>query len=554
MHHLTALLRRLRREHGFSMPAVMGTMTVTIGLSLVALTAAGGDQHQARHDQDFKRSYAAAEAGINEYLFHLNEDASYWTRCTGVPAPAKINQRGANPLQRRAVPGTDAEYAIELLPQPPATACDPNNSLSMIDPSAGTIRIRSTGFARKADRSLVATFRRIGFVDFLYYTNYETANPVSYRINTGGYPPSGGSFSDSSGTYTDIQDWASVNCGRYYDQRRNASVSYDVRRNRSDLRVDISCTEINFITGDGVDGPLHTNDQLLVCGQPVFGRNVNGVRDKIEAVHPSGWRGNSGCSNNNPNFVGERRFGAGTLSPPSVGVLRNVVDPAYLFTGRTQIELNGSNLRITNGGVTQTVPPPSNGVIFVQNGGGTCGFYDPINTQLVDDQCGDVEIQGTYGFDLTVAAERDVRIMANIQQANGANKMLGLIADNFIRVHHPVTNLSSTYNSSSDRFSWACNNDGGVAVNRIDAAMLSINHSFTVDNYFCGNALGTLTVNGAIAQNYRGTVGTFGSNNTGYIKDYNYDDRLKYRQPPHFLDPIQTGWRVIRQTEQTTAP
>jgi hypothetical protein len=284
----------------------------------------------------------------------------------------------------------------------------------------------------------------------------------------------------------------------------------------------------------------------------VFGRNINGVRDKIEVVHPSGWRPNtSSCNNNNPNFVGERRFGAGVLSPPSVSVLRNVVDPGYLFTGRTQIQLNGSNLRVTNGGVTQTLPPPPSGVIFVQNGAGTCGFYDPINTHLVDEECGDVEIRGTYAFDLTVAAERDVRVMANIQQQSGANKMLGLIAENFIRVHHPVRNLNSSYSSGSDSFSWDCDNDGGVAVSRIDAAMLAINHSFTVDNYFCGNDLGSLTVNGAIAQNYRGTVGTFGGNDTGYTKDYNYDDRLKYRQPPHFLDPIQTGWRVIRQTEQT---
>ena len=43
---------------------------------------------------------------------------------------------------------------------------------------------------------------------------------------------------------------------------------------------------------------------------------------------------------------------------------------------------------------------------------------------------------------------------------------------------------------------------------RIEAAMLAINHSFIVDNYNCGAKLGTLTVKGAIAQKYRGAVGT----------------------------------------------
>ena len=35
---------------------------------------------------------------------------------------------------------------------------------------------------------------------------------------------------------------------------------------------------------------------------------------------------------------------------------------------------------------------------------------------------------------------------------------------------------------------------------------------------------------------------------TGYIKDYNYDDRLRYQEPPHFLDPVQSAWHVQRET------
>ena len=57
---------------------------------------------------------------------------------------------------------------------------------------------------------------------------------------------------------------------------------------------------------------------------------------------------------------------------------------------------------------------------------------------------------------------------------------------------------------------------------------------------------------GAIAQKFRGTVGTFsgGTVSTGYIKDYNYNDRLRYREPPYFLDPVQSAWQIIRQNEQ----
>jgi hypothetical protein len=87
---------------------------------------------------------------------------------------------------------------------------------------------------------------------------------------------------------------------------------------------------------------------------------------------------------------------------------------------------------------------------------------------------------------------------------------------------------------------------------RIDAAILSLKHSFIADNHACGNAMGKLTVNGAIAQKYRGTVGT-GTATTytsGYVKDYWYDDRLKYRTPPFFLQPTSSSWNVVRFNEQ----
>ena len=58
---------------------------------------------------------------------------------------------------------------------------------------------------------------------------------------------------------------------------------------------------------------------------------------------------------------------------------------------------------------------------------------------------------------------------------------------------------------------------------------------------------------GKQAQNFRGPVGTNsgGSVVSGYAKNYNYDDRLRYIEPPHFIDPVQGSWRVIRANECT---
>ena len=42
---------------------------------------------------------------------------------------------------------------------------------TMIDKSTGTFRIRSTGVSRGVRRSIVTTFRRNSFLDFIYFTD-----------------------------------------------------------------------------------------------------------------------------------------------------------------------------------------------------------------------------------------------------------------------------------------------------------------------------------------------------------------------------------------------
>jgi hypothetical protein len=92
----------------------------------------------------------------------------------------------------------------------------------------------------------------------------------------------------------------------------------------------------------------------------------------------------------------------------------------------------------------------------------------------------------------------------------------------------------------------ATNLTGSMSSPTIDAAILSTHHSFIVDNFKCGAQLGELNVWGSIAQFWRGPVGTGGSS-TGYIKNYNYDDRLATAQPPEFLSST-TSWRLSRET------
>lgn len=554
------MIRRLRDERGFTMVTVSAALLIVMMTSAVALSAATGDLGVGRDDTETKQALAAAEAGVHDYLFHLSGDNSYWAKCTDVPSPNAVNQKwdgaGPDPRTWRSVPqpagdprAAKIQYAIELIPANSNAVCNSSSAAnSMLDSASGTFRIRSTGRVKRPDgtwekRSLVAQFRRRGFLDFLYFTDYETSDPAWYELQAQG-----------KATNPDIVAWASDNCARYYRDGRWSRYYYDPN---GDFNQDaqwfnggswqtfpgwVVCTSIQFANGDRINGPLHTNDEILVCGSPDFGR---GPEDAIEVSAPApGWR--SACGGSNPTFIGEWKPNSPIVAmPPSNNALKKEAPPSYTFTGTTQIEFTGSSMKVTNAaaGLTNaTMSFPSNGVVYVQNG--ACGQgYKPLAAYSAPAGCADVYVKGNYSADLTIASEKDIIVWGTTQRTT--DSMLGLIANNFVRVYHPVSNLNAANRT--------CTNAAGTMDNvRIDAAILALNHSFTVDHYFCGNPLNTLTVNGAIAQKFRGPVGTGGSSgvSTGYLKDYNYDDRLRLRQPPHFLDPVQSAWRLMRQYEQ----
>lgn len=533
------LLGRLRQQGGFTMVTVMGVMMTGTAFTAAAIAAADGDILPASDDADQKKALGAAEAGVNDYQFRLDRDLTYWSKCATSPAPSAVNQpwngTGTDPRRWRNVPGSASKYAIELLPANGNTSCNtaqPENS--MIDATSNTFRIRATGVAAKAKRSLVATFKRRSFLDYVYFTDIETADPT-FLAGQGGYAT-----------------WSAQNCLRWWrDGRGNGLYTAS--------NPDKRCSEINFASGENIKGPFHTNDEILACGTPTFGERAD---DPIEVSGPGasqstpGWRACPQQPGTQPNFVGAWRPRAPVLQLPlSNSKLKQIADPAYRFTGVTTIELQGSTLRVN--GVTKAWP--ANGVIYVDQSGTGCthayNLYDAYESYTGSNQCANVVVKGNYAKDLTIAAARDIIINGDVTRDAGTPSMLGLIANQFVRVYHPVTNMSTSNET--------CNEGNGPYGNaigtnrRIDAAMLSLTHVFVVDHYFCGTPRGQLTVNGGIAQKFRGAVGTFnastGNPSTGFQKNYVYDRRLRNREPPFFLDPVQASWSVLKQTEQIPA-
>src|SRR5215210_882262 len=124
---LRGVANRLRRnEDGHTMIAMVGAIALISLLVGAALAATNGDLRLTRRDLDEKRAYAAAQAGVADYVFHLNTDNTYWTKCTSVPNPNAVNQMGST-TKRRTIPGDTAQYAIELIPATGQSSCSTTN-------------------------------------------------------------------------------------------------------------------------------------------------------------------------------------------------------------------------------------------------------------------------------------------------------------------------------------------------------------------------------------------------------------------------------------------
>jgi len=208
-------------------------------------------------------------------------------------------------------------------------------------------------------------------------------------------------------------------------------------------------------------------------------------------------------------------------------------------------------MTVTSGGSVSTMSLPSNGLIYVDNApGAECPSFNPLTPYADAPGCGDVYVRGSYAASLTIGAKRDVVVNGDLTEAPDSDSLLGLIAEHFVRVEH---RMSGTQTMSCPT---GTSNVGGAQDRTIEAAILSLKHVFTVDNYQCGGYMGTLSVRGAIGQKYRGPVATGGSGDTpssGYTKAYSYDDRLRFRSPPYFLTPVESAWRTMRITEQSPA-
>lgn len=269
----------------------------------------------------------------------------------------------------------------------------------------------------------------------------------------------------------------------------------------------ITGTRVWFITGDRLEGPVHTNGQYNISRNPVFADSVTSVASSINYM-------NGGPPIDNPQFQSGYQLGVEQINlPVNLQPLRDVAAQGGLvLNGQSTVLLHSDGtMDVTNqqrGWNNRNVPLPSNGVVYVEGGG--------------------LNIAGTLNGQLTVGANQDITITNNITYNSdprtnpNSTDVLGIASQRNV-----IVSSSAPYNLN------------------INASIMALGNSFTVQNYQIGPAKGTLSIYGGVIQQNRGPVGTFNSRTgqrlSGYQKDYRYDGRLKGSLSPPYFPVITTS-------------
>ena len=323
LRHRLLVVRR-SDDTGVAMIMVVGVALVMTLLVSTALAYVVAVQPQARRDQDWNAALAAAQAGIDDYVARLNKSDSYakTVDCTNIALKgpkAEANSCGWNsstaPGWINVQPGvaTAGQFHYDV---------DTTNFYK-----DGTVRLDSTGRVNGVNRTLQVRVSRGGSTEFLYYTDFEDADPA----NTVSYPPSGS---------TRVQCGASgASLAKYWWQDSGRG-----------------CSEIQFGGNDVLDGKVHFNDTPLIGGssssRPRFLKGFETADPACTAVKGKGDSSGNGTnaglgacwrstSSTNP-YVGT----SGAI-PKSALYLPDNSDafqnfPGCVYTGDTRIKFNSN--------------------------------------------------------------------------------------------------------------------------------------------------------------------------------------------------------------------
>jgi hypothetical protein len=506
---LQLLLRHKAEERGQAMLIVLAALAVMGTIPLVVVTTTTNQLPLSTGNLYWNAAYEAAQAGLADYIQQLDANETYAQWSNGV----KVCNGTNSPV---SPPDNPAFCGWESVP---ITTPNPPEWFEYSEPTISKTGISFTvsGQAGTGSLAVVRTFTYSlnphSTLDDIYWTSHEEIDPAL----------GGGS--------------------------------------------------IQFDGQDVLNGPVFSNDDFYICGDPTFGYSVGSANihnygtssqspgfGVLPATgNPDGgpyWEntcsgGNQSCTQMGGCFKG----GGPTLVAPE-NLITNGTGPALVpaqtlgcyIVGNVSITLSGSQLTWTyapgqSSGASLGTSGNSNAACGAKSSGAPLGtaisFSPPALKAAIFYVDGDITINpgtsscpGSVSGFLTLVSTDQITIDCSITYPSGdittqngqeydSNDALGLIAENWVIVSDNNANTT------------------------LDASIMAINDSFYNADY-TQSPTGTLTVFGSIAQNYRGPVGTLDSSTgevkTGYAKAYTYDWSLTSEWPPFFIPPAGSSW------------
>lgn len=528
------------REEGAALVASIVLGIAVATAAALLVTVTESERVASARARDRIVALSAAEAGLAEASARIVADPDY-------AAGAAEGRDVGDPALRRWVPlGGTAAYRYDL-----AVADD-------------VVTVAARGRAGTVERRLEVSLRPRGFADLHRFTDVEVTDP---------HVVPGATVAGCDRT-------------RWADPPRVAG-----------------CPEAAYGPIEVLGGDVHTNDVLLVRGQPAFTGSVSTawIGEPDDPTGGALWRGADATAA--PSFRHLPRHHGAIALPAGIAAIPIPEDGVCHFHGPTLVRLDGDRMRVWSPassdplpgapptsaacgagllGARVTVGLPAAGIVRVHPARSGCTVH-PLGLASSEEHnggygCanGDVLIWGTYDGALTVLAEDDAHVVWDLRPADagrGSDDALGIVAGRSIVVRRPVSppirgsapfgrNLAVAGPGIAPFGSHPLDSPTAAASAwnspHIDAHLLALGRSVRIQNPARGQRnSGTLLVRGSLAQRFRGPFelpipGT--TVVTGYASATVPRDGLRRGIPPAFPRLDDGTWVTIAWRELATGP
>jgi hypothetical protein len=308
----------------------------------------------------------------------------------------------------------------------------------------------------------------------------------------------------------------------------------------------IGSNPIYWMTGEVCRGPLHTQDNLYINGNPTFEGKVT-IYKKLTKEPGS-----------SPNFVLGYTEGVNITLPSDLTDLKNLgaaganypsgvnVFIQFQSDGKVTVRtvlagsgLDGWNRKAADGNTY------GSGSTAIK----ACTTYASVNALtssgvlLVNNS--ELHVKGVLNGRITLGAVGSGSIVmldssvvykdrppTSLYPTNVSDDLLGIVCENDIRVTDTAHPSTSSGPSSPPNYTPANNNNNNSALGvNIDGSMFSLTGGFGAERYDTRGDCGYVRISGGIQQQGRDPVGLMSSHQDGFKKDYAFDNRLYTERP-----------------------